>query len=202
MKIDNFYTASKEQDKSSISSCRIKRQMHQRGPVGKGLFQKGLVTLATSFILLMGITLITLNSSRLGVLELFVSGSYEDRNTAFNNAESGVDVVYANVRNLMDLNKPIGYKNCTTFDDLISTDVNCDANSITSANGWPAEFSNSNHQASVVYDQKSCPPRSLDTSCSHVQFAHYNVDSVFDNTSSKASRSKVVLGLMELVPAF
>ena len=162
--------------------------------------QSGLITLAISFILLIGVTLLTINSSKLSVLELSVSSSYEDRQSAFNTADSGADALFANIRNVIDLNKSIGYKNCTASASLLEADGSCDENLITSAAGWP--YGSAKYQASAVYERRGCPPRSLDTSCSHVQFAHYRFTSVYNNTSSRASKAAVTVGVMELVPNF
>jgi hypothetical protein len=191
-----FKMTSKTETPLFEKSPRICRRNISNMPVR----QRGLTTLAITFVLLIGVTLMTINSSKLGVLELSVSTGYENQQVAFNNAESGGDAVFAIIRNIVDLNKPIGYKKCTPDDNLLLAEGACDSNSISTINGWP--YTSSEHQASVVYEKKGCAPRSLDTSCTHVQFTHYEVTSAYDDTQNDASRSEVTVGLMELVPAF
>jgi hypothetical protein len=164
--------------------------------------QQGLTTLFVSLVLLIGVTLITVHSSKLSVLELIISSSYEDRHIAFNMAESGADAVYANIESIVNLNKPVGYKNCTTHDSKVSDDDACDVNNITVEVDWPESFNSANHQASLVFERRGCAPRSMGTSCDHVKFAHYKVTSVYDDTDNDRGRSQVVMGLMELAPSF
>ena len=64
--------------------------------------QSGLATLLTTIMILLGVTLITLNSSRLSSLELVVSNNYEAEHTAFNKSESGLDALFTTALDLLD----------------------------------------------------------------------------------------------------
>ena len=159
--------------------------------------QRGLATLLTTIMILLGVTLITLNSSRLSSLELVVSDNYESEHTAFNKAESGLDALFSTTLDLLDWNRPEGYAFCTVNDDKFTT---CDENTITPSNGWPSEFTTTQHQAQVVQERVGCAPRWLDTTCSGaVQFGHFTMRSVYDDTPNKGGVSETVSGAMQLL---
>lgn len=159
--------------------------------------QSGLATLLTTIMILLGVTLITLNSSRLSSLELIVSNNYESEHTAFNKSESGLDALFTTAQNVLDWNRPDGYAYCTVNNSKFA---NCDEDTITTANGWPAEFTASQHQAQVVLDRIGCAPRWLDTSCSGgVNFGHFTIRSVYDDTANKGSVTETVSGAMQIL---
>ncbi|MEJ2177116.1 MAG: hypothetical protein P8Y12_04025 [Gammaproteobacteria bacterium] len=159
--------------------------------------QSGLATLLTTIMILLGVTLITLNSSRLSSLELVISNNYESEHTAFNKSESGLDALFTTALDLIDWNRPEGHTFCTVNDDKFTT---CDENTITTANGWPTEFTTAQHQAQVVQERIGCAPRWLDTSCSGaVQFGHFTLRSVYDDTANTGSVSETVSGAMQIL---
>jgi hypothetical protein len=168
--------------------------------------QAGYATLFISIILLLGITAISLSSSRLGVLELLASNNYESRHVAFNTSESKLDAMYRITTAVIDLNDPPGTVYCTAnqsyFDDHPDLYPDCnDDNSISSLAGWPSNYSGAEHQGQIVYERIGCAPRAFDTTCA-IQFSHYNIRSVFDDRSNKGGISQNVMGAMELVPVF
>ncbi|MGI9318570.1 MAG: pilus assembly PilX family protein [bacterium] len=159
--------------------------------------QSGLATLLTTIMILLGVTLITLNSSRLSSLELVISNNYESEHTAFNKSESGLDALFTVSQDLLDWNRPEGYSFCTVNDTYFAT---CDENTITPTNGWPTEFTTVQHQAQVVQERVGCAPRWLDTSCSGtVQFGHFTIRSAYNDTANKGSSSETVSGAMQLL---
>ena len=160
--------------------------------------QKGAATLLITMVLLFGVTLVSLNSSKLSVLELIMSDNFESRHIAFNEAESGLDALYSLSENIIDLNDPPGRSYCTAPHANLS---NCDEFTITSTIGWPSSELDS-HEAQLVFEKMACAPRSLDTGCAHVLFAHYALRSVFDDTANKRGTSESVAGAMELLPKF
>ena len=171
--------------------------------------QAGYATLFISIILLLGITAISLSSSRLGVLELLASNNYESRHVAFNTSESKLDAMYRIATAVVDLNDPPGTVYCTEnqsyFDAHTDLYPDCnDDNSISSLTGWPSSYSganNSEHQGQIVYERIGCAPRAFDTSCA-IQFSHYTIRSLFDDREKKGGISQNVMGTMELVPVF
>lgn len=168
--------------------------------------QEGYATLFVSIILLLGITAISLSSSRLGVLELLASSNYESRHVAFNTSESKLDAMVRLTTTVIDLNDPIGTVYCTQnqsyFDAHPGLYPDCDEDtSISSHTGWPSNYSGAEHQGQIVYERIGCAPRVFDTSCA-IQFSHYTIRSVFDDRSNKGGISQNVVGAMELVPVF
>jgi Tfp pilus assembly protein PilX len=168
--------------------------------------QGGYATLFVSVILLLGITVISLSSSRLGVLELFASNNYESRHVAFNTAESKLDAMYRLAASVVDLNDSPGTVYCTANQSYLDahTDLypDCnDDNSVSSVAGWPSGYSGSEHEGQVFYERIGCAPRAFDTSCA-IQFSHYVIRSVYDDRSNNGGISQTVTGVMELVPVF
>lgn len=159
--------------------------------------QKGVATLATSLVLLLGITLLTLNSSRMSALELMVSDTYESRHTAFNKSESGLDALFAIAGSVVDLNDENGHVYCTTNNSNLT---GCNEVGITSVQGWPAAYENPTYQAKFTLDSIGCAPRWLSTSCSGaVEFAQYTLESQFNDVENKAGAAQTVVGAMELI---
>ena len=159
-----------------------------------------------SIILLLGITAISLSSSRLGVLELMASNNYESRHVAFNISESKLDVMYRVAATVVDLNDPPGTVYCTAyqsyFDEHDELYPDCAGDSsISSATGWPSDYSVPEHEAQIYFDRIGCAPRAFDTSCA-IQFSHYVIRSVYDDRANNGGISQTVLGAMELVPIF
>lgn len=159
--------------------------------------QSGLATLLSSIMILLGVTLITLNSSRLSSLELVISSNYESEHTAFHRSESGLDALSSTAMDLIDWNRPEGHTFCTVNDDKFA---NCDENTITTANGWPTELAVIQHQAQVIQERKGCAPRWLDTSCGGaVQFGHFTLRSVYDDSANRGSNAETVSGAMQII---
>jgi len=167
-------------------------------PPGTRAKQKGVATLFTTIALLIGVTMISLNSSKIGVLELFMSNNFESRNTAFNEAESGLDALFTKTKLIVDLNDPEGQVYCTTADSKFD---NCDVTNITVASGWPWDAV-PEHEAQLIFEGTGCAPRTLDTGCAHVLFSHYTLRSIYDDTENNGGVTETVTGAMELLPKF
>lgn len=181
------------------SRGRIKQPALNTAPGLKpGLrYQSGVATLFTTMVLLIGITLLTLNSTRMSALELIVSDNFERRNTAFNHSESGLDALFSITKNVVDLNAEDGHSYCTQNNSDLGA---CSEVGITSTQGWPDSMVSSEVQAKITLDGKGCAPRWLSTSCSGVvEFAQYTFRSDYDDTASKGSKAQTLMGAMELI---
>ena len=160
--------------------------------------QKGVATLFITTMMMFGVTLIVLHSSRLGILELFVSASNESRQTAFNDSESGLDALYAMSSKVIDLNDPAGHTYCTS--NFTGCDEVISAATLTA--DWPAEFESTTNQASLTYEGSGCPPRAFETSCDHLRIANFGLRSVFNDTANKGGTAETVVGVARLLPKF
>ena len=169
-----------------------------RAPIFKRS-QRGVATLFTTIALLIGVTLISLNSSKMGVLELFMSNNYESRHAAFNQAESGLDALFSITRDIVNLNDEDGQTYCTALKSKFGGD--CDELTISTANGWPTELQ-TKHQAQLIFEGTACAPRAMDTGCAHVLFAHYTMRSIYDDTGNNGGVAETATGAMELLPKF
>ena len=145
--------------------------------------QQGMAILATTILLLIGVTLITLSANRMGSLELNLSNIHESRKTAFNRADSGVDALFVNSVNIIDYNDPPGHVYCTTAQTNLP--VACDDTNIVSPAVWPTQLAGGKNQAQIIMEGVGCPPRAMSTSCSATIFTHFTARSIYDDTANK-----------------
>ena len=157
--------------------------------------QKGVATLFTAVVMLFAVTMISLNASKLGVLELFISNNYESKQVAFNHSESSMDALYSLAPEVIDLNDPVGHIYCTTKNDYF---VSCTENNITT--DWPTEYSPGLHQAQITFEGTGCPPRYLESSCAALNVSHFTLRTIFDDRDSNSGRSETILGAMLVSP--
>jgi hypothetical protein len=160
--------------------------------VGTASSQRGAV-LIMSLVLLVGITLVSVSSIDMGLLELVMSGNEEERMKAFQSAQAGVDAITSD-----ELNFPVaglaGETNCTAT----RSGETCTKTSLS----LPGEFDTGKHWATIerLHPVFGCPPRAFGTSCDVFRVAHFAVDSRFTNVAARGGRSQVLEGFMVVVP--
>lgn len=154
--------------------------------------QRGAV-LVVSLVLLAGVTLVSLSSLEMGLLELVMSGNEEERMKAFQYAEAGADTLISD-----ELNFPVvglaGETNCTAA----KTGETCTRTSLS----LPGEFDTAKHWAKTerLHPVFGCPPRAFGTSCDIFRVAHFSVDSRYTNVAARGGQSHVVAGYMVVAP--
>ena len=154
--------------------------------------QRGAV-LIMSLVLLVGITLVSLSSLDMGLLELVMSGNEEERMKAFQSAQAGVDAIASD-----ELNFPVaglaGETNCTAT----RSGETCTKTSLS----LPDEFDTGKHWANIerLHPVFGCPPRAFGTSCDIFRVAHFSVDSRYTNVAARGGQSQVLQGYMVVVP--
>lgn len=158
------------------------RQSQQRGAV-----------LIISLVLLTGITLVSLSSLDMGLLELVMSGNEESRMKAFQQAQAGVDAIISDESNFA-VSGTAGETNCTAG----RSGETCSRTSLT----LPGSFDTGKHWAATerLNPVFGCPPRAFGTSCDIFRVAHFSVDSRFTDVAARGGRSQVLEGYMVVVP--
>ena len=157
--------------------------------------QKGVATLFVTTILLIAITIFTLNASRMSALELIISTNNESEHTAFNNSESVVDALFSITDTFVDQNKDRGYTYCTAHNPDLS---GCNEIGITSANNLPTEFESNKYQAQLTIESKGCAPRWMDTSCDGtITFIQYSLLGKYEDVENNGSSTRSNLGAMD-----
>ena len=154
--------------------------------------QRGIATLMITMIMMFGVTLLTVQSSRFGLLELFISQNYESRVIAFNNAESGMDALYSILDTVAGQTVTEGYTYCTGYDSNLTQ--SCDENSISS---WPSDLTNVKNQAQVTYEGV-VSIRAKAASSAEIDFASYTLRSMYDDLAAKGSKAETVMGVVQL----
>ena len=154
--------------------------------------QRGIATLMITMIMMFAVTLLTVQSSRFGLLELFISQNYESRVTAFNSAESGMDALYSVFDSVAGKTVTKGYTYCTGYDSKLT--VNCDENSIST---WPSDLANVKNQAQITYEG-IVSIRAKAASSAEIDFASYTLRSMYDDLAAKGSKTETVMGVVQL----
>lgn len=161
--------------------------------------QKG-VALAIALMALVGITVISLSSIKIGLLEMVMASNEESRMTAFQRAVNGLEGVTAIPQNFA-LIGGTGYTNCTANygQDGRSGDRSiCNAFTVS----LPAGFDTTDAEMAVsrIQPEDGCPPRGMKTSCENFSVSAFSVRSNFDATQKRLGRSTQQQGYLVLVP--
>lgn len=156
--------------------------------------QRGAV-LIVSLVLLVGVTLVSLSSLDIGLLELVMSGNEEARMTAFQNAQAGVDSIIGDESNWdsnFAVNGVAGYSKCTAA----RAGETCNDTSLSFPDGIDTNKNWARTQRlNPVF---GCPPRAFGTSCEIFRVAHFSVDSRYSNIALRGGQSQVLQGFMRL----
>jgi hypothetical protein len=169
--------------------------MFHRGDQDPVRFQHG-ISLFVSMILLAAITVLLLVSARTTLLELTMAGNEQQRITAFERAQSGIDALYEGRQVSIDFNTNVGDRVCTAN---TPGDTSCLRKNL----ALPADDFDEKNWAWVMRTGEAalvCPPAFLEISCTDAKAAFFEFRSQFDARVAGGGNSSLTQGTLSILP--
>ena len=160
-----------------------------------GIRQRG-ISLFVSMILLAAITVVLLVSARTTLLELTMAGNEQQRISAFERAQSGIDALYDGRKTHIDFNTDVGDRVCTPN---APGDVSCLRRTL----ALPADDFDEKNWAWALRTGEAalvCPPAFLEISCTDAKAAFFEFRSQFDARGSGGGNRALTQGTLSILP--
>lgn len=159
------------------------------------------VALAVALVVLVGVTVVSLSSLTVSLLEVRMAENEEARMIAFQKAQAGVDAVGAALGNIVVTGAP-GQTNCTgnTTTSALPDPLppqGCNTTTLTLPTGFDGRHAALTER---LEPELQCPPAAMETSCAGFSVANFAIESRYDNTQRRGGRSTIFQGLLVLVP--
>lgn len=159
--------------------------------------QQGVV-LVVALVLLVAITLLSLAGISTTTLELQMATNQQERVNAFQQAETGIDAVSADLNNFA-VSGLVGQEHCTTgFHDNRYYDATGEVTCITPDLTVPAAYDLTDSRAAVgrLPPRLQAAPRFIETSVEKLKVATFKIDSRFDSRDTGGGRAEHHQGLI------
>lgn len=163
--------------------------------------QRG-VALVVAMVILVAVTVVSLSSLTVSLLEVRMAENEEARMVAFQEAQAGVEAITPTIDSFAVLGG-VGSANCTPDSaDSSRPDplpaLGCNVPDII----LPTEFdSRTSVMIRRLSPETQCPPEFLETSCSGFGIASYGIVSNYDDTANRGGRSTITQGFAVLLPS-